>query len=240
MLCGLTSKVGLIVAAALGGAGCLGMHTSSRRLPEPAPGAGTLASAQLQQPVSTDRSRAGDRFTLELLDPVVDADGREVIGRGAVLEGVVRRGGAEEAVEGLAPLSLELVGVRVAGEGLVPIHAEVAYAPVEESSGWGRGFVGAFAGATAGSGAGLVIDRDSAGTVVGSALLGAGVGALVGALLAPDDAEVPAGSILTLRFGGDLRAFRALPGARGLVLAAPADRTSTPPRASEPAGHEVR
>jgi hypothetical protein len=219
------------VAAASGCAAGASARANDARGPGEA--AGALATGQLQQPLSTEASRAGDRFTVELLDPVVDADGREVIGRGALLEGIVRRDARGPAVSGLEPLTLELVGVRVPGEALLPVQAEVASAPVEGPPVWGPGLVGVLAGAAAGSGAGLAIDHDSAGTVLGSAIVGAGLGALGAVLFGPRRGTVPAGSILTLRFGGDLRRAAAVLGRRPGVV--PARSRAGPQERVEPA-----
>lgn len=158
---------------------------------------GTLAAAQLAQPLSTARSRGGDRFTLELLDPLVDASGREVVTRGAVVEGLVRRASASQ-------LELSVAGVRVDG-GLRPLSAEVASAPFETDGTWSTGVLGGAVGAAAGSGVGLAIDADRTGVVLGSAIVGIGVGVLAGVLFGHREGELGAGSIVTLRLTRDTR-----------------------------------
>lgn len=200
----------LLVFCAAGCATGNGMRSAERFATDDS---SMLVTAQLHQPLTTERSQAGDHFTLELLDPVVGRDGHELIGRGAVIEGVVR-GARKPGVGNDGRFELELIGVRVPDEGLVPLEGEVADAPVEASSRLGRGLVGGLAGAAAGSGVGLGIDSDSAGTVVGSAVVGAGLGALAGTLFGPRSAEIPAGSIVTLRFPRDLRLAQPVAGNR--------------------------
>ncbi len=168
--------------------------------------AGTLVSAQLRQPLSSTKSRSGDRFTMELLDPLTDGAGREVVGRGAVLEGVVGRTTAAEPAKPSSRLPLSIVGVESPGEGVLSLPAEVESAPVETPSGLGRYALWGLAGAAAGAGAGVGIDRQHASVVIGSTLVGLGVGALLSFVFAPRQARIPSGSILTLRLTRDWRA----------------------------------
>ena len=160
---------------------------------------GTLAVAQLRQPLSESTSHSGDRFTLELLDPLVDGQGREQVSRGAVIEGRLVRAGAQ--AQG-GRWALEVLGVR-SERGLVSLPAEVGSAPFVHEGGWGMAVVGGFAGAAAGTGAGLAIDADQASVVVGAAFIGAGIGALVGWLVGRGEAVLPSGSVVTLRLVED-------------------------------------
>jgi hypothetical protein len=162
-------------------------------------GAGTLASAQVKQPISTATSHPGDRFTAELLDPLIDGSGREVVGRGAVLQGVVRGTSRSVIAGSSAGLQLQILGVESPGEGLVQLPVEVADTPVELNSGFGREALGALAGIAVGAGAGIAIDKDRSGVVLGSALVGAGLGALVTYVFGTREATLPSGSVVTLR-----------------------------------------
>jgi hypothetical protein len=191
-----------------------------RAAPPDAVPAGTLAAAQVQQPLSTATSRPGDRFTASLLDPLVDGSGREVVARGAVLEGLVVRTDASSRAGDPGGFELSLLGVRSPGEGLVALPLEVARAPVALESRWRRGVFGALGGAAAGAGAGLAIDREQSGAVLSATLVGAGLGALAAALLGKREAELPSGSVLTLRVREDLRAPALAPEARGATDAA--------------------
>lgn len=175
---------------------------------------GTLAGAQLTQTLSTSRSRPGDRFTVQLLDPLVDGTGEEVIGRGAVLEGVVVDADTSAMAGDAAQLDLRILGVRRAGEGVEALPLEVASTPIELQGTVGRSTLGGLAGAAVGAGTGLAIDREEAGLVLGAALIGAGVGALATYLFAPRDAELPSGSILNLRVREDMVVTRPVAGNR--------------------------
>jgi len=185
-----------IAAAAVLAAGCAhaaasGAGAETAAAPDQVP-AGTLAAAQLRQPLFTGRSRPGDRFTADLLDPLVDARGREVAPRGTVVEGEI---GARDA----GGTRLRVTGLRREDEAPLPFPAEVVQAPEERPSALRRGLFGALAGAAAGAGAGLAADRQSGAVVGGASLVGAGVGALAGWLFGRGDAEIPAGSVLTVR-----------------------------------------
>jgi hypothetical protein len=185
---------------------------------------GTLASAELRQPLSTERSHAGDRFTADLLDPLVDETGRELAPRGAVVEGELGPMGGR--------LRLQIRRLREPDAVPVPFAAEVVQLPESRPSALRRGLLGALAGAAAGAGTGLAADAQSGAVVGGSAVVGAGVGALVGWLLSGSGpVEVPAGSVLTMRL--------TQPFGPGPVVrrAEPAERPapSAPPDAATPA-----
>ncbi len=166
---------------------------------------GALLEAQLQQPLSTATSRPGDRFTLELLAPVIDTDGQARIGRGALIEGEVAALERSSMAGDPARISLRLEGVRTQREGLVSMPIQVASGPVGFRPTWRRDAIVGLAGLGAGIGTGLAIDHDSSGLVLGSALLGAGVGLLGSLLFWPREAEIPAGSVMTLRVAEDWR-----------------------------------
>jgi hypothetical protein len=184
------------VALAMLAAGCAHGPTALPQGAPPGPSdavpRGTLAGAQLRQPLSSAASAAGDRFTLELLDPLVDASGRERVARGAIVEGEVRRTGASGV------LDLAVLGVRGPG-GLEPLGAELASLPVERAGAWRWGLGGGLAGAAAGTGAALAIDADQGAAVAGGAIIGAAVGGLVGWWLGRGDLALPSGSVVTLR-----------------------------------------
>ncbi len=195
----------------MAGAGCLSAAQVKDDPPLPAPyqgqavPKGTLASAQLVQPLSTAKSHPGDRFTLELLDPLTDGEGRQVVGRGAIVEGVVHEVNASRAAGEGARLDLSVLGVQSPGEGVVPIPAEVASAPFTQGSGLLRGLSSGLLGAAAGAGTGLALDHQQASVVVGAAVVGAGVGVLLSYLFGSRETALPAGSVVTLRLTRDWR-----------------------------------
>ena len=203
----------LMLIGVLGAAACArGAYVRTEHAPVPvtasppeAVPAGTLVVGELRQPLSTNMNRPGDRFTVELLDPLVDQQGNEVIGRGAVIEGVVVRADHSSRAGNSAGLDLQIVGFQRQGSPGLPISAEVSNSPITLQSGVGREVLSGLAGAAVGAGAGIAIDKDRSGVVLGSALIGAGVGALLAYVFGSRDAELPAGSIMTLRMTKDLQ-----------------------------------
>lgn len=187
--------------------------------------AGTLAVAQMHQPLSTKRSQPGDRFTAELLDPLVDGEGREHVAKGTVIEGVVQDTRTSLVAGSGAALELGVLGVRAKGERVIPVQAEIANSPIALESAWGRSTLGFLAGAAAGAGTGLAIDSDNTAAVVSATVVGASLGALAAWLFGRRDAELPAGSIVTLRLTEDFAVAEKeepVPGPR------PASTTVTP------------
>jgi len=158
----------------------------------------------MRQPVSTRTSRSGDRFTAELLDPVVDASGHLVVPAGAVVEGVVGAMDPSQVAGDGAAIALAMTGVRTQGEGVLPLPLEVATAPVEVESSWGQVAGLALAGLALGAGAGIAITRDEAAVPLALSVCGAGLGSLLGALLGRRDASIGAGSVITLRVREDV------------------------------------
>lgn len=172
--------------------------------------AGTLVEAQLKQPLSTATNHPGDRFTAELLDPLVDAGGETLAAKGALVDGIVRTT-QRSAVAGLpVGLGLAVLGVREAGQETTLVPLEVERAPVDLSSIVGREILGGVLGAAVGAGAGVGIDRQSAGVVVGSTFIGLGLGVLGAYLFGTRDATIPAGSVVTLRVTRDVPVSRPL------------------------------
>ena len=194
------ARIALVWLAAAGCAHGLPDQRGKADVPTPpdAVPRGTLVGAQLRQPLSSSSSAVGDKFTLELLDPLIDASGRERVSRGAVIEGEVRRTGAPGG------LDLVVLGVR-RSDGLERLPAELARVPSERAGAWRWGAAGGAAGAAAGTGVGLAIDADQGAVVLGSAVIGAAVGGLVGWWIGRGDVTVPSGSVVTLRMTDDAR-----------------------------------
>jgi hypothetical protein len=160
---------------------------------------GTLVTAQINQPLSTDHNRTGDRFTAELLDPLVDGSGQELVARGSQVDGIVR-GTKRSAMAGQsADLDLQVTGLEQPGAALLPAPMEIAQSPVELTSATAREVLGGLGGAAVGAGVGVGVDRTQAGVVVGSTFIGLGLGVLAGYLFGMRDAVLPVGSVVTLR-----------------------------------------
>jgi hypothetical protein len=248
------SFVCISVLAALGGCTNAYVRPTSGpvwRLPErnTVPG-GTLASAQINQKLSTETSRAGDRFTVELLDPLLDGNGQEVVARGAIVDGVIRGTKRSRTAGESAELDLQLIGLEQPGETVLPAPLEIAQTPVELTSVIAREVAGGVIGAAAGAGVGVGINSNSAGVVVGSTFIGLGLGVLAGYVFGLRDAELPVGSVVTLRLTHDFhldhpvaaawsRPYRPSEAAASTPTPAPAPETR-PVTAPVPAGQPVR
>jgi hypothetical protein len=203
-------RIALVTAAILASGACATVRpmtgpstlwhpTSADTVP-----AGTLLSAQTRQPLSTADSHVGDRFTAELLDPLVGGTGQQLLPRGTLVTGVVKNATRSNGLGSRPTLELQVVGLEPRGEPMVSAPLEFAESPGELTSVTGRTIVGGLAGAAVGAGAGLGINHNQAGVVVGSTFIGLGLGAVAAYFFGPRDAVVPAGSILTLRVMRDL------------------------------------
>lgn len=160
---------------------------------------GTLLSAQLRQPLSTEHTQFGDRFSAELLDPVLDGKGELVVPAGAIVEGVVGRVAPSRFGATSAQLQLDITGVRLPGTEVWPMGLEVAETASQLAPVWPMGVLGGIAGAAAGAGTGLIIDDTRTSLIVGSVLVGFGIGVVVGVVGARRDATIASGSLMTLR-----------------------------------------
>lgn len=160
---------------------------------------GTLFSAQLRQPLSTENTRFGDRFSAEILDPVLDGRGDVVVPEGTIVEGVVGRVAPSRFAATGARLQLDITGVRLPGTEVWPVGLEVAETASQLAPVWPMGVLGGIAGAAAGAGTGLIVDDTRTGLIVGSVLVGFGIGVVLGVVGTRRDATIPSGSLMTLR-----------------------------------------
>ncbi len=154
---------------------------------------GTPLQVRLNQAVSTDQNRAGDRFTAVLAAPVV-VNEAEVIPQGASVSGRVGNSAASGRLKGRAVLSLAVDRIEWNGRTYEVVTAPVTRASADHKKrnwaliGGGSG-AGALIGGLAGGGSG--------------ALIGAGAGAAAGtagaALTGKRQVRIPAESLLTFR-----------------------------------------
>jgi len=158
---------------------------------------GVLIGAELLQGLSTDSSRAGDRFSLELLDPVDDGAGGTLWPRGTVLVGRVVDARPSPFAGQPARLQLAVEPVRDASAPVPSL--ELAGAPLHVDGAWSAQLLGGLGGLAVGAGAALLVSSDNGGAVLAASLVGAGVGALAASWLGPRQAHLPAGTVVTLR-----------------------------------------
>ena len=155
--------------------------------------AGTELVAGLEQEVSTQRSRAGDRLALHTVEPIPVADGKE-IPAGALVQGTIdeaksggRLAGAPELT--LAFTELEIDGARF-GISAEPFHVEGRNDALKSAAEIG-------AGAVAGGIVGRVLGGK--GATLPTAVLGAVIGSGVALQSQGDELVLPAGQPLRIR-----------------------------------------
>ena len=131
--------------------------------------AGAWVKIRVDQPLSSDRSHAGDRFSGTLTQPII-ADGYVIAHRGQTIEGRVTEAIKAGKAKGTSRLGLELIEVGLADGQQIPLRTEL----VEYNGGTSVGRDVAAVGTTTGAGAAI-------GAAAGGGF-GAGKGALAGAV----------------------------------------------------------
>lgn len=131
--------------------------------------AGAWVKIRVDQPLSSDRSRAGDRFSGTLTQPII-ADGYVIAHRGQTIEGRVTEAIKAGKAKGTSRLGLELIEVGLADGQQIPLRTEL----VEYNGGTSVGRDVAAVGTTTGAGAAI-------GAAAGGGF-GAGMGAIAGAV----------------------------------------------------------
>ncbi|MCC6537462.1 MAG: hypothetical protein IT162_07935 [Bryobacterales bacterium] len=133
--------------------------------------AGTWVRIRLDQPLSSDRSAAGETFSASLSQPIV-ADGFVVARRGQILEGRVTEAVKAGKRSGTSRLGIELITLSLVDGRQMPVRTQL----MEFSGGKSVGRDVAAAGTATGTGAAI-------GAVAGGGP-GAAIGAAVGAAAA--------------------------------------------------------
>jgi hypothetical protein len=162
--------------------------------------AGTALAIRINQRISVKDSYAGERFSGELNDPIVQDGGNNVIvPRGTHVDGVIVESHRRGHFKGRSVLELRLVSMTLNGQ----VYALDTHANTRTKRGKGRR-TGAFAGTGAGMGM-LVggIATGGVGLVVGG-LIGGGGGALLGGATGNRDIVIPAESVVSFRLADDL------------------------------------
>jgi type IV secretion system protein VirB10 len=131
--------------------------------------AGAWIKIRVDQPLSSDRNRAGDAFSGTLTQPIV-ADGFVIAHRGQTIEGRVTEAVKAGKAKGTSRLGLELVEVGLADGQQMAVRSQL----VEYNGGTSVGRDVAAIGTTTGTGA--AIGAAAAGG------FGAGMGAIAGAV----------------------------------------------------------
>ena len=162
--------------------------------------AGTALAIRINQRISVKDSYAGERFSGEVNDPVVqDGSNSVIIPRGTHVDGVIVESHRRGHFKGRSVLELRLVSMTLNGQ----VYAVDTHDNTRTKKGKGRR-TGAFAGT--GAGLGMIVGgiaTGGVGLVVGG-LVGGGGGALLGGATGNRDIVIPAESVVNFRFADDL------------------------------------
>lgn len=161
--------------------------------------AGTSLAVRVDQHISVKSNRAGDTFTGEVVDPVVDPNGVAVVPKGTRVSGVVDASHARGRVKGASVLELRLTTMTLNGRELQLRTADLTQTKKGKGKrsaamiGGGAG-LGMLIGGLAGGGKGMLI----------GGLAGGGAGTAGAAMTGNKDLEIPAESVVHFRLSQDL------------------------------------
>jgi hypothetical protein len=172
--------------------------------PPPAPAtvtipAGTNLAVRIDQRISVKTSNAGDRFTGELVNPVVDADGKMLAPKGSQVAGVVDASRKRGRFKGASLLELRLTSLTLNGTAYPIVTRDLA----EHKKGKGRRSAAMIGG---GTGLGMLVGglaSGGTGLLIGG-LAGGGAGTAAAGLTGNRDLEIPAESIVHFKLAQDL------------------------------------
>jgi len=161
--------------------------------------AGTALVIRVDQRLSAKGSRAGEKFTGEVVDPVMDGGGNAVIPKGATVTGVVDDAHRRGHFKGASELELRLTSLTLNGKEYPLETAEMR----ERKKGKGKRTAGMIGG---GAGLGMLIGgvaSGGTGLLIGG-LAGAGAGTAGAGLTGNRDLVIPAESIVHFKLADDL------------------------------------
>lgn len=161
--------------------------------------AGTNLAIRVDQRISVKTNHAGDTFSGEVVDPIVDPNGNTVIPKGTPVGGVVDAAHARGRFKGASVLDLRLTSMTLAGKRYQLKTADLA----EHKKGKGKRSAAMIGG---GAGLGMLIGGlagGGKGALIGG-LAGGGAGTAGAAMTGNKDLEIPAESIVHFRLSQDL------------------------------------
>jgi hypothetical protein len=161
--------------------------------------AGTNLAIRVDQRISVKTNHAGDAFSGEVVDPVVDPNGNAIVPKGTQVGGVVDQAHARGRFKGASTLELRLTSMTLNGTRYQLRTADLA----EHKKGKGKRSTAMIGG---GAGLGMLIGGlagGGKGALIGG-LAGGGAGTAGAAMTGNKDLEIPAESIVHFRLSQDL------------------------------------
>jgi hypothetical protein len=161
--------------------------------------AGTSLTIRIDQRISVKTSRAGDRFTGEIVEPVLASDNSVLVPKGALVGGVVDESHRRGHFKGRSLLELQLTSLTLNGTQYPLTPRDLA----ESKRGKGRRSAAMIGG---GAGLGMLVGGVASGGVglVVGGLVGGGAGTAVAGLTGNRDLVIPAESIVRFKLADDL------------------------------------
>jgi hypothetical protein len=161
--------------------------------------AGARLNIRIDQRISAKTSRAGDKFTGELVDPVLASDNSEIVPKGSPVGGVVAVAHRRGHFKGSSLLELRLTSLTLNGTEYPLTTKDMA----ERKKGKGKRSSAFIAG---GSGLGMLVGGVAGGGVglVVGGLVGGGAGTAAAGLTGNRDLNIPAESIVHFTLAEDL------------------------------------
>jgi hypothetical protein len=161
--------------------------------------AGTTLPIRINQHISVKNSRPGDRFTGEVVEPIIGSSNQVVIPQGTHVEGVIDASHRRGHFKGSSILSLRLVSMYLNGTSY-PLDTRNMTRTKKGKGKRSAAFIGG------GAGLGMLVGGVATGGVgllVGG-LAGAGAGTAIGGLTGNRDIDIPSESIVRFRLADDL------------------------------------
>jgi len=161
--------------------------------------AGTTLTIRIDQYISVKKSRTGDRFSGEIVTPVLARDNSVLVAKGSTVGGVVDASHRRGHFKGSSILELRLTSITLDGK----VHPIATRDLARTKKGKGKRSTGFIAG---GAGLGMLVGglaSGGTGMAIGG-LAGGGAGTAIAGLTGNRDLEIPAESIVRFKLADDL------------------------------------
>jgi hypothetical protein len=161
--------------------------------------AGTSLAIRVDQSISVKTAHAGDRFTGEIVDPVADGYGAQIVPKGTRVGGVVAAAHRRGHFKGASVLELRLTSMELGGHEM-PIETRDF---AERKKGKGKRTAAMIGG---GSGLGMLIGGVATGGagLLWGGLAGAGAGTAAAGLTGNRDLVIPAETVVHFKLSEDV------------------------------------